>query len=269
MLLPLLLVGLVAFQSPPAEKPPVPDADRAKVAVAELRAAFDKNDAGPRIRAIESAGSIADPEVVRQLGRGLADRDLAVQKAAIEALRFNTHEKGLDELLARAKVKAAKDDLSLYALLLRAIGQHGDPRAIAALSENPWAAPDGQVIQAKILGLGRIRTNEALKAITDLMEVAGPHKIQAFMKDFRLALWSLTGSDQGESAELWQRWYRENKSKLKIAPEPRDEPSELARRWKAYWANPKSEAGAKKERPRDGGTEGGVLKRRRGENGAR
>lgn len=258
MMIPLLLLCLGSFQAPPADKPIASDAERVKVAVTELKTAFDKNEAGPRIRAIESAASIADAEVVRQLGRGLADRDLAVQKAAIEALRFNPHEKGLDELLARAKLKAAKDDLSLYALLLRAIGQRGDARAIAALSENPWAALDGQVIQAKILGLGNIRTNEALKAITDLMEVAGPHKIQAFMKDFRLALWSLTGSDQGESAELWQRWYRENKSKLKIAPTPGQEPRELARRWESYWAKPGSGADAKKERPRGRGPAGGA-----------
>ncbi|MCY2960402.1 MAG: HEAT repeat domain-containing protein [Planctomycetota bacterium] len=255
MILPLLLAGAALFPGPQSQTPPKPisvDAEQVKSALVQLKEAFAKTDAGPRIRAIEAAANLADAEVVRYLGRGLDDKDVSVQKAAIEALRFNAHEKALDELLARAKVKAAKDDLPLYATLLRAVGQHGSPRSIELLTENPWSAPDAQVIQAKILGLGKVRTKEALKALTDLMEIAGPQKIQPFMKDFRLALWSLSGADQGESRDLWLVWYRENKSNLKIAPEPAAEPKELSRRWQQYWAKPSAEGEAGKERRRGG-----------------
>lgn len=255
MILSLILACAALLPVPLQETPPeraAPDAARVKAAVVELKEAFAKTDAGPRIRAIAGAADLADAEVVRYLGRGLDDKDVAVQKAAIEALRFNTHAKAFDELLARAKVRSAKEDLPLYATLIRAIGQHGDPRAIEILSENPWSAPDAQVIQARILGLGNVRTKEALKALTDLMEVAGQNKIQPFMKDFRLALWSLSGSDQGESRDLWLRWYRENKSSLKIAPEPAAEPRELARRWSQYWAPPATEGEPRKDRPRGG-----------------
>lgn len=255
MILPILLACTSLLSSPSQEtpqKPAAPDAARVKSALVELKDAFAKPDAGPRIRAIESAAGLADAEVVRYLGRGLDDRDVSVQKAAIEALRFSAQPKALDELLARAKVKAAKDDLPLYAALLRAIGQHGDPRAVEILTENLWAAPDAQVIQAKILGLGRVRTKESLKALTDLMEVAGPNKIQPFMKDFRLALWSLSGVDQGESRDLWLRWYRDNKSGLKIGPEPQAEPPELSRRWQQYWAKPGAGGTSEKGRARGG-----------------
>lgn len=250
MILPLLLTLPALFVPPVQGTPPkAPDSDAVKVAVTTLKEAFAQGDAGPRIRAIEGAAGLADPEVVRQLGRGLGDKDVAVQKAAIEALRFNRHEKACDELLARAKSKAAKDDLPLYATLIRAIGQHGDPRSIEILSENPWSAPDAQVIQARILGLGRVRTKEAVKALTDLMEVAGYARVQPFMKDFRLALWSLTGVDQGEARDLWLQWFRENRSNLKIAADAGAEPKELSRRWQVYWAEPSGPTAPGKERP--------------------
>lgn len=257
MLLPLLLAFLAPFAAPDRSsdkpgKPPAPAPERVQAAVAELDAAFAKPDAGPRIRAIEGAAGVADAKVARGVGRGLADPDVAVQKAAIEALRFLPHERALDELVARARVKAAQDDPSLHAALLRAIGQHGDPRSIELLADNALSASDAQVIQARILGLGRIRTKAALEELTNLMEKVGPLRIQPFMKDFRLALWSISGVDQGESRELWLRWYRENKAKLAIPPEPRAEPRELARRWESYWAAPSAEGAARKERPRGG-----------------
>jgi len=236
-----LLAPLLLTLSPPAEEPrPAPE--RVKAAVTELKDAFAKPEAGPRIRAIEGGADLADADVVAHIAKGLDDRDVAVQKAAIEALRFNTHKKSLDALQARARQKAAKDDLTVYATLIRAVGQHGSPSSIDLLTENPWSTPDALVLEAKILGLARIRTNEAVKVVVDLMEIAGPHKIEPFMPSFRLALWSLTGTDQRGARELWLQWYRENKGKLKVAPEPATEPPELARRWQRYWAKPGTEA---------------------------
>lgn len=246
------LVAAVAFVEEPV-KPVGPDPARVKAAVTELKAAFAGTEAGPRLRAIEAAAPLADGDVVVLIGRGLDDKDVNVQKAAIEALRFNEHKKALDELHARAKVKAAKEDLTTYATLIRAIGQHGSPTSIDVLNDNPWSTPDAQVLQAKILSLGRIRSKEAVKALTDLMEVAGVNKIEPFMKDFRLALWALTGADQGESRDLWFKWYRDNKDKLTVSPTPAAEPKELARRWSRYWARPGTdEAGDEPKRKRKG-----------------
>lgn len=256
MFLSILLALPSVFAAPSTEDPPKPvvvETDRTKAALDELKSAFAKPEAGPRLRAIESARDIDDDEVVRAVARGLGDKDLTVQSAAIEALRFNPNGRAFDELLARAKVKSAKDDLTVYAALLRAVGQHGDPKSIDVLTENLWAAPDAQVIQAKILGLGKIRTKESLKELVDLMQVAGQNKIEPFMTHFRLALWSLSGADQGQSRELWLTWYRENKANLKIAPEPATEPAQLARRWESYWARPDAEKDAPKPREGKGG----------------
>ena len=253
MLLSLILALVPLIQDPP--KPVEPDPAKVKAAVTELKEAFAKPEAGPRLRAIESAADLADPEVVGLISKGLGDKDVSVQKSAIEALRFNTHKKALEELHARAKLKAAKEDLPTYATLIRAIGQHGSPTSIDLLNDNPWATPDMQVLQAKILGLGQIRTKEAVKALPDMMEIAGINKIEPFMKEFRLALGSLTGADQGVSRDLWLRWYRDNKDKLKVAEKPAAEPKELAARWRRYWAKEGDEGereGPPRKRKSDG-----------------
>lgn len=239
MLLSLLLAVVPFLQDPP--KPVEADAAKVKAAVTALKEAFAKPEAGPRLRAIEAAATLADAEVVDLIARGLDDKDVTVQKGAIEALRFNEHKKSLEELHKRAKLKVAKEDLPTYATLIRAIGQHGSPSSIDILNDNPWSTPDMQVLQAKILGLGRIRTKEAVKAVTDMMEIAGINKVEPFMKDFRLSLWALTGADQGGSRDLWLKWYRDNKDKLKVAATPVAEPKELAARWRRYWAKPSEE----------------------------
>jgi hypothetical protein len=245
MFLALLLAFAPLVQEPP--KPVAPDAELVKAAVTALKEAFAKPEAGAKLRAIELGAPLPDGDVVGLIAKGLSDKDASVQAAAIEALRFNEHKKSLDALEARAKLKAAKEDLPIYATLLRAIGQHGNASSIEILTDNPWSTPDAQVIKAKIMGLSRIRTKEALKALTDLMEIAGVKKIEPFMQDFRLSLWALTGADQGTSRDLWLRWYRENKDKLKIAPTPATEPKELAKRWERYWA--KADAADDGEKP--------------------
>ncbi len=234
MLIPLLLSLIPLIQDPP--KPVPPDPEKVKAAVAQLTEALSKPEVGTRLRAIESCAEIADAEVVRLIARGLSDKDSAVRGAAVEALRFNEHKKALDELHGRAKVKAAKEDVLGYAGLMRAIGQHGDPGSLEILADNPWSIQDAGVLEARILGISRIRTKEAVKALTDLMEMGGQGKVQPFMKDFRVAMWALTGADQGASRDLWLAWYRDNKAKLEVRPAPATEPRELAQRWSRYWA---------------------------------
>jgi len=250
----LLLVLALLLQEPP--KPVPPDPEKVKAAITQLTEAFAKGDAGPRLRAIENGAPFADADVVKQIARGLADKEAAVQEAAIEALRFNEHKQALTELQARAKHKTAKENLPVYAKLLRAIGQKGDASSFELFSENPWSTQDAKVIEAKIMGLSRIRTAESVKALVDMMEMGGIQKVQPFMQEMRLALWSLTGADQETSRELWLKWYRDHKAKLEVRPTPALEPKELANRWNRYWAKADSEAEGprrKKGQDRKGG----------------
>ena len=77
---------------------------------------------------------------MRQIARGLGDEDVDVRKLAID--------------------------------------QKGSPTSIELLSDSPWSTMDAQVLQARILGLSRICTKDAVKALTDLMETGGVNKLQ-------------------------------------------------------------------------------------------
>jgi hypothetical protein len=230
--LPTLVLALVHLAQAPAPADP----QRVKDAVAELQKAFKEGDAPDRIRAIEHGSEVVDAQVIDWIARGLRDQ-AEVQKSAIEALRWMDHPEALKPLVETARRdKRLQKDAALHAALLRAIGQHPNVSSIDVLADDMWSDPDHGVIQARILALGRIRSPAAATALIGMMKVAGPNKIQPFMEDFRMSLMVLTGADQGQSQDLWLRWWNENKGKLKIEATPPQLPRLMQRKWDAYWS---------------------------------
>jgi HEAT repeat protein len=187
-------------------------------------------------RQLQAAAQIVDPEVVGRIAKGLRDKEADVERAAIEALRFMNHPEATKSLIDAAKKESRlKKDHDLYAALLRAIGQHGDASAIDVLTDDIWSTLENPVIQARILGLGRIRAKASVERLFDLMKSAGPSKTEPYMEHFRVALMVLTGADQGTSAEAWLQWWTANRTKLVIAPTPAPLPKTAQYLWDVYW----------------------------------
>ena len=232
----LLAALLCCLPAAGGDVPPQADVQRVKSALAELEAAWKSDSPAERVRALQAQGGVRDAEVVKLVARGLRDKEPDVQRAAIEALRFVAHPDALKELQAQAHDdKALRKDPLLRAALLRAVGQYGQASSIAVLAEE-FAAPDDEhVLQARILGLGRVRTREAVEKLLELMKLVGPQRLQMLMPDFRLALLVLTGADQGLSQAAWQSWWSDNRAKWKIAETPLGLPKDLERKWKVYW----------------------------------
>lgn len=248
------LAILLFVLGPSAQALDAPQADpqRVKLALAELNKAWKSDEAGERVRAIREQGNVPDAEVVKLVARGLRDKELEVQRAAIESLRWVAHPDALKELQNQARdEKPYRKDPLLYASLLKAVGQYGNASSIGVLAQDVWAIQEEHVIQARILGLGRIRTRESVEKLIDLMKVAGPQRIQAVMPDFRLALVALTGADQGNSQIGWQDWWNDNRAKFKLEARPPELPKDLARKWKVYWGELEQD-----ERPRKRGERG-------------
>ncbi|MBK7643156.1 MAG: HEAT repeat domain-containing protein [Planctomycetes bacterium] len=217
---------------------PPPDPARVKTAVAELEKAAKSDSAPERARVLLAQGNVPDPAVVKLVARALRDKEPDVQRAAIEALRFVAHPDALKELQSAAREEKPLRKLpELHAALLRAIGQYGDPSSVRILGEDAWSDDEAPVIQARILGLGRIRTREAVDKLIDLMKSASAARLAASMPDFRLALVSESGVDRGNSPEGWQSWWNEHRSELKFDARPTELPTDLARKWKTYWGD--------------------------------
>lgn len=226
----------IALMSPVNEDKPGPDPARVKAAVVELDKALKSGTKDEKLKAIQKDSEIVDVDVVRAIARAVADKELDVQRSAIEALRWMDHPAAVDELHAIAKNRRdLRKESTLFAALLRAIGQHGSKKSIDVLRDDVWTVLEASVIEARILGLGRIRATESVEALMELMKVAGPQRIQNVMPHFRLALARLTGVDKGQSQELWQAWWSENKGKFKVAEEAPPLARELQFRWDTYW----------------------------------
>ncbi len=222
-----------------------PTEEQVAAAVATLEEAFKKGESDERIAALQAGAKVLDAEVIDWIGKGLRDRDTEVQKAAIESLRFMAHPEALAELHASYKrdKKLLKND-ELSGALLKAIGQHGSETSIAVLSDSPFSIRTHAAIQARILGLGNIRTNESVEELMAMMAKVGRRKAQPYMDDFRLALVRLTGSDNGKSVELWFDWWNDTKKTLKVSKEPPSMRDLDQRRWDSYW-------GIQRKRKRD------------------
>jgi hypothetical protein len=220
---------------PGATKPP-PSSEQVKAAVTAIETALRGVDPAKKIEAIKVHSAVVDAQVIEAVSKGLREKEADVKLAAIEALRFTAHPdacKALEHWM-RAE-RTLKDAPQIYAAALKGLGQHGSKDSIALLVEDLWGAQDQSVIQARILGLGRIRDRAAVEKLIDLIKSAGPRKTDPFMDDFRLALMVLTGVDQGKSQELWQRWWQDHKDKFQL-PKTEPELSKIdAYRWKNYW----------------------------------
>lgn len=218
------------------DKPAPPDPARVKAAVAQLDKAFRGGTKEEKLKALQEQSDVLDAEVIKQIAKGLSDKELDVQKSAIVALRWMDHPDALKELHSLAKTpRDLRKEPVVFTELLKAIGQHSSPTSIAILTDDLWSVPEQGVIQARILSLGRIRTIESVEALMSLMKAAGPQRIQNVMADFRLALVQLTGVDKGVSQQLWSEWWNDNRARFKVEPTAAPMPRELGMRWEVYW----------------------------------
>jgi hypothetical protein len=254
-MLTALLTTLLAVSPAPAQDD-VPSKEQVAETVALLEKAYDKGDSAERIAALQRAAEVLDAEVIELVGKGMRDKDPEVQKAAIESLRFMRHPEALKELHACYKrdKKLVKDE-ELGGALLKAIGQHGSESSIPILTDSPFGTPNHAAIQARILGLGNIRSNESVEELMAMMGKVGRRNVYSYMDDFRLALMRLTGEDHGKSSELWVRWWNGAKKTLEVTPEaPRmREPDQ--KRWDYFWGNETRRE--RKQRRNDRGGDGG------------
>jgi hypothetical protein len=257
MLASLLLAAgplLPALQEPKA--PPGPEKIAATCDALEkaLVKGAEKEDVSKALRA---ALDVVDARVIEVIDeRGLRNEDPEVRDAAVEALARMDHPdalKALHEALKRDK-KELQEAPPRYAALLRAIARHGKESSISTLVEDLFQSPDRGVITARILGLGHIRSPKSVEELIRIMRSAHRPRVADHMAEFRLALVVLTGEDKGTDQELWINWYGDHKGKLEVAPEAKELPRELRRRWNVYWGE--------KDEEDEGGGEGRKRKGR-------
>jgi hypothetical protein len=241
MLAALLHLGVLALQDARAKKPAPAPEEVAKIEAA-LDEAFRSREVQRMQSALEAAQAVPHPAVVRKVARGLADERPEVRLAALRTLRWLDHRDALEALHRVAKDRRLMKAPEQALAVLRGIGQHADPSSIPILAQDPFQLEDAWCLRARIFGLARIRTLDALEALLGILAVtnagSSQRRIQPRMDDMRLALSIVTGVDQGRSPELWENWWRENRRTFRIPADVPPLPKELRRDWDSFWGLP-------------------------------
>jgi len=252
---------LAPLQDPP-EGPPPPDPELVEAALVDLEQAFKKGKAPERVAAIEKHAEVNDAEVVRWIGKGLEDKDDGVKAAAVEAFRWLPNEKALAALHdALLKDKELKKNDALYAALVKAIGQHGDPSSIDVLLDGATAAAPKEATIARIYSLGHIRDKRSVEELLDLMRKTGRLRgkngggggQQPLSKQFAVALHVLTGESFGEDEKAWMDWWKEHGKKFEVAEEAQGLDPKIKAHFDKYWSKQPARGA---ERPKRGGDPG-------------
>ena len=234
--LPLSL-SLPPLQDPDQEKPG-PTKEQVEAALEQLDTAFSKKEATEVYTALQSVQLVTHPDVIEVfVDTGLRHKHADVRRASIEALGSLRHEHALVGLHKhyKRKKKTLTKDAEQFIPLLKAIALHEDESSVQILTDDIFSVRSPEVVKARILGLGKIRSQDSVEEIFDLMKKVDRRKVQPRMQDIRLALIVLTHVDQGTSQDMWLGWWNDNKKTFKLPKESPKLPKELANRWGRYW----------------------------------
>jgi len=237
----LALALCLALASAAGDDPvPPPPLEEVVAACTAVKEALRSEDVVRIQGALQAASAVPHATVVETIARALADERPEVRLAALQALRHIQAPEAVDVLEKAAKDRALMKDPELAAALLRALGQHARPSSIGILERTPFEPDTRACKRARLFGLARIRTPEALEALFGILAVGGnvrtgERRIQAQMADVRIALWYATGVDRGLVPELWEDWWRENRRHLELPEEPAKLPEALQREWDLFW----------------------------------
>ncbi len=230
----LITLALLSPVQDPEVKPPAPET--VERAVKELSDAFSKTDPEAKSQAIIANSEVLDPKVIEWIAKGAKDKDSEVQAAAINALRYMDHPEANDALVTMLRRdKKLKKDPALYEALIIAICQHADPKSFKLIADFKLNDETRETIKARILGIARYRTPEAVEELFDVMKRFGKGRVKPYMDDLSTALMVLTGADYGKSQAAWTGWWNANKRDIKVSKELPKLPRKTLSAWSRYW----------------------------------
>lgn len=215
-----------------------PSPEEVRAAVAELEEGLEAEELADRTLALQRAALVVHPDVIEVVVDAIRDDEQDVRRAALEALRWMHHEDALDALHGQLKKnKKLKKEPELYALLIKAIGQHANPESVDLVSDDLFSVRDEDVVRARIRSLGRIRSEDSVAALIDIMRSAKRKDVQRYMGDLRVSLMVLTGVDNGLDQDRWTAWWNDNKRDLEVREQPHLLPENEQRMWSYYWGD--------------------------------
>lgn len=231
------------------EKPPVDERAVADL-VERLEELLGDKQASPedKVDLIWEAVALPHEDIVDALEDGLDDKQHTVRLATLDVLGLIDHEDAMKLLAKLAKKdKKLQDDEELAAQLFKSLGRYGVEKNKDLFVRNIFASKGAKVVQARLLSLGKIRSDDSVEELISLMNSAagagagkgkgggGARSNAAHMEEIRMSLYALLEEDAGSSRDDWQKWWNDNKRDFEVSEEEGDLEGPLGRKWAKYW----------------------------------
>jgi hypothetical protein len=206
--------------------------------VEQLEAALAANKPTDIVRTLRSAAKIDHPRVREAIAISLNSKNVGIQSASLEALRFQPNAEALASLHKMfTRKKVLLENPPLVAQLLRATGHRADMSSLAPLSAGGFRQDSDDVLRARIFAIGNLQGRDAINALLVGMNSTPDRQRLLHMDEFRLALVKLTGADWGMDYEAWTDWWRENQGDVTLPKPDAPLPRYIERDWEAYWGS--------------------------------
>ena len=232
--------------APPFERVAYPSPAQVNAAEEQLKSAYKDGNEALIVSTIEATAGIMDDRIVRLIARGMRMKNKHIRLEAITMLGWMKHPEGLKQLhrMYRRNKDLSKQE-QVFAELLKAIGRHGSASSIEVLKSDPFKNLTLWSGRARIYGLANVRETRSVVTLMKGLRLTGTSRRRGstdpgarFMDAFRVALAVLTGTDQGESKEAWEKWWKENKRSFRVQAERPKVPDQVRLKWEAYWREP-------------------------------
>ncbi|MHC4600296.1 MAG: HEAT repeat domain-containing protein [Planctomycetota bacterium] len=154
--------------------------------------------------------------------RGLTDRSDEVKNKTAYVLGLIKERKVVPKVISA--MKANEKNIVVYASLIWALGELGDPRAVPILSTDWWNQKIGEhrwaAAKYKLEALGKIKHVSAIDALIDTFKKSGEgwdhHDIR---KTIVTSLIKLTGQNFLFDKRAWKNWWTKNRSTFRFNEE--------------------------------------------------
>jgi len=231
-----LLLPAPALSCPQDDELPPIDPKVLEAAIVDLDAGLKSKLAEERSAAILRNSELDHPEIIERIHGALKDDSSEVVGQALGALRWMQHPEALERLhRSLRKDKRIQKQPELLASLLQAVAQHQDPSSVELLEDDVFKNTHRDVVRARILGLGHIRTTDSVEALIGLLKKTDSRKLKPHMESFRVSLMVLTGADHGLASSAWIAWWNDNKKKLEVSAVAPLLPKKEQASWNRYW----------------------------------
>ncbi|MHC5020688.1 MAG: HEAT repeat domain-containing protein, partial [Planctomycetota bacterium] len=169
------------------------------------------------LKALREHPEAKDKRAVKLMLNALKQKPKEVFYEACRACAWHKLKKAVSPLLALAKANDNKKDPERGKVIVLALGNIGDLRALDFITDSPWSSKDGEVFWLRCMVARYFRANKSVDWLISLITIAERDQIKHYAKPIVESLEHLTGETFGEDGRAWKDWWKKNK---RFRPEP-------------------------------------------------